>query len=99
MSAKFLGRGFKPQPKNNPPKGGGLNPLCFGHKAGELDEFYSPETKHQHCRQADHAAENPKISYCSGKSHGNFSKIINKKTYKNYNLKSISKLDKYAIDN
>jgi len=64
-----------------------------------LDEFDSPETKHQHCRQADHAAENPKISYCSAKSHGNFSKIINKKTYKNYNLKSISKLDKYAIDN
>ena len=29
LSAKFLGRGFKPQPKNNPPKGGGLNPLCF----------------------------------------------------------------------
>jgi len=24
------GLGFKPQPKNNPPKGGGLNPLCFG---------------------------------------------------------------------
>ncbi|MEG4226591.1 hypothetical protein QUA35_04555 [Microcoleus sp. N9_B2] len=31
MSAKFLGRGFKPLPKNNPPKGGGLNPLCFGY--------------------------------------------------------------------
>jgi hypothetical protein len=30
MSAKFLGMGFKPHPKNNPPKGGGLNPLCFG---------------------------------------------------------------------
>ncbi|MEO6862692.1 MAG: hypothetical protein ABI180_14355 [Microcoleus sp.] len=30
MSAKFLGWGLNPKPKNNPPKGGGLNPLCFG---------------------------------------------------------------------
>ncbi|MCY7383312.1 MAG: hypothetical protein LH628_12155 [Microcoleus sp. CAN_BIN18] len=30
MTAKFLGWGLNPQPKNNPPKGGALNPLCFG---------------------------------------------------------------------
>jgi hypothetical protein len=30
LTAKFLGWGLNPLPKNNPPKGGGLNPLCFG---------------------------------------------------------------------
>jgi hypothetical protein len=25
LTAKFLGRGLNPQPKNNPPKGGGVN--------------------------------------------------------------------------
>jgi hypothetical protein len=29
LTAKFLGRGFKPRPKNNPPKGGGFRPLIF----------------------------------------------------------------------
>ena len=29
LTAKFLGCGFKPQPRNNPPQGGRLNPLCF----------------------------------------------------------------------
>ncbi|MEG5113548.1 hypothetical protein QUB60_12650 [Microcoleus sp. A2-C5] len=31
MTAKFLGWSLNPRPKNNPPKDGGLNPLCFGY--------------------------------------------------------------------
>ncbi|MEG4388382.1 hypothetical protein QUA44_18130 [Microcoleus sp. N9_A2] len=41
MSAKFLGRGFKPQPKNNPPKGEGLNPLCFGNWELRIGNLYA----------------------------------------------------------